>query len=180
MIVSKEEERKDSDSDPKRSMGNTSRGGTVPLRREFSAAELAALKLPGLPGTKARIIERAASEGWGFTEAKGVGGTRRIYTVPEHYLLGRPQLDHVVPGDSPIIVVGSEENSRRTQDVIAAGSRADPELLALAVQAVEEWCQETGKTLTPGRKGAVISVLYDYLIRGGGEVEVRSLLQAVG
>lgn len=44
-----------------------------------TAAQLAGL--PGMPGTKSAVIRKAASEGWPFTEAPGVGGTRRLYLV---------------------------------------------------------------------------------------------------
>jgi hypothetical protein len=44
------------------------------------------MRLPGLPTTKANVIARAEKEGWFYEEAKGVGGTRRLYQVPEQYL----------------------------------------------------------------------------------------------
>ncbi|MBX9594403.1 MAG: hypothetical protein K2X46_08575 [Roseomonas sp.] len=42
------------------------------LTREWvSAAELAAMRLPKLPGTKVGILQRAVRDGWTDTEAKG-------------------------------------------------------------------------------------------------------------
>lgn len=88
-----------------------------------------------------------------------------MYALPERF--GAPITGAEVLGRMPLIT-------------IAGGAKADVELLALAVQAVEEWCQETGRTLSPGRKGSVIAVLYDYLVKGGGETDVKTLLEAVG
>ena len=136
----------------------------------FSAGELATMHLQ-LPEGREAIAELADREQWPYEDVPGLRGKRRVYRVPEKYL----------PPPAPNLVdVHAALPKQPTAPTIAAGAKANPELLALAVQAVEEWCQETGRTLSPGRKGSVIAVLYDYLAKGGGETEVRALLQAVG
>ena len=54
------------------------------MKDRYSAAELAALALPGLPATVNGIRDMADREGWPFVEvpSRGRGGVRRDYTVP--------------------------------------------------------------------------------------------------
>lgn len=154
------------------------RGGVSPGAR-YSAGEIAAMRLPDLPSSRGEIVHLAQQEQWTAIEIPGIAGNRTLYTIPEKYL---PPGFILPQGSAPAVRRIQpplyEENTTSTP--IAAGTRANPELLALAVQAVEEWCQETGRTLSPGRKGSVVAVLYDYLAKGGGEAEVKTLLQAVG
>ena len=49
------------------------------IQEFYDAAELAALRLPGLPATKSGITARAASENWPRRRAKGRNGYRFIY-----------------------------------------------------------------------------------------------------
>lgn len=53
-----------------------------------TAAELLEMRLPGLPGSKSALIARAKTEKWEYEEKTGVGGRRKVYTVPESYLGG--------------------------------------------------------------------------------------------
>lgn len=52
-------------------------------RTHFSAAELAAMKLPGLPASERNMRTRAEREGWSFIEkpARGKNGTRREFFI---------------------------------------------------------------------------------------------------
>ena len=139
------------------------------MRKLYSASEIAAMKLPGLPATKARVIQRATSEGWPYEEMKGVGGTRRMYTVPEKYL--------------PVVAQEGVENSADASVVagaITSGGRADPELLGIAIQAFEEFAASKGVVFLPERKAAVIALLYDYLVKGASPQEVASFFKVVG
>ncbi|MCW3478805.1 DNA-binding protein [Neisseriaceae bacterium JH1-16] len=52
------------------------------IKTHYSAAELAAMKLPGLPTTKVAFRDKADREQWAFVEKKGIGGTRREYALP--------------------------------------------------------------------------------------------------
>lgn len=49
------------------------------IQEWYDAAELAALRLPGLPATKAGITRSAGRTGWRRREATGVGGRRYQY-----------------------------------------------------------------------------------------------------
>jgi hypothetical protein len=90
----------------------------------------------------------------------------------EWWLTGKEveQVPNAVARDAPVAIRGH----------IASGMKADPELLALAVRALEEWAAENGVVIDPARKGAIISVLYDYLEKGAGSGEVANLLKLVG
>ncbi len=52
------------------------------VKTHYSAADLAAMNLSILPGTKVAIRTKAEREGWAYVQAKGVGGTRREYVPP--------------------------------------------------------------------------------------------------
>lgn len=52
------------------------------IKSHYSAAELAALRLPMLPTTKANVIALADRAGWSSVEATGRGGKRREYAPP--------------------------------------------------------------------------------------------------
>jgi len=47
----------------------------------FTAAQLAAMALPGLPTTKGKIIGRATREAWPFVERRTRGGIERVYPI---------------------------------------------------------------------------------------------------
>lgn len=50
----------------------------------FSAAEIAAAGLPGVPGTKQNVIARAKREGWKSRPRRGRGGGREYYLPSAH------------------------------------------------------------------------------------------------
>lgn len=54
----------------------------ITLKTHYSAAELAGMRLPGLPATSFNIIAKAGRDGWPFNEVKGRGGLRREYAPP--------------------------------------------------------------------------------------------------
>ncbi len=57
----------------------------VTVKTHYGAAELAAMKLPGLPATRENIIRRAARERWPYRDVQGNGGRtgmRREYAPP--------------------------------------------------------------------------------------------------
>lgn len=67
---------------------HTLSAATVSKKTLLSAAEIASLRLPGLPTTKANVIVRAEKEGWYFEETTGLGGKRRVYELPDRYREG--------------------------------------------------------------------------------------------
>lgn len=54
----------------------------VTVKECYTAAELASLRLPGLPSTKSGIIALADRSRWSCEEIKGRGGKRREYSPP--------------------------------------------------------------------------------------------------
>lgn len=136
------------------------------MEKLFSAAEIADLDLPGVPKTRAGVRSFAERENWYYEERSGVGGMRRVYRVPASYLRGaEAKIESVgVPPKAPVIAA------------VAAGTKADRQKLAIAVQALEEWASEQGISIDPERKGAIISVLYDYIVKGATDDDVANLL----
>jgi len=55
-------------------------------KSHFTASELAAMALPGLPATKKGVILLAGRAGWSFEEVNGHGGIRRQYSPPASVL----------------------------------------------------------------------------------------------
>lgn len=59
---------------------------TLGTKTQFTAAELANMKLVGLPSTKGKIIAVAERQSWSYAEVSGKGGKRRVYTPPTEVL----------------------------------------------------------------------------------------------
>lgn len=55
------------------------------MKTHYSCAELAALKLPGLPGTERRLRDFVDRESWLYIEQKSRGrtGVTKLYAPPE-------------------------------------------------------------------------------------------------
>ncbi|MGO4380341.1 DNA-binding protein [Pseudoduganella sp. RAF53_2] len=121
--------------------------------RLYSASEIAALALPGLPKSKPGVIARASAEGWKFETQKGIGGTKRLYEVPAKYFAGT--------------VHARFEAARETAHVagtVAGGTnKVDTEKLELAIRALTEWEKERNIQVSADRRPALIALLYEYL-----------------
>jgi hypothetical protein len=144
------------------------------LKRElYSAADIAAMHLPGLPTTKSNVIARAEKEEWYSEERTGVGGTRRVYEIPVKYLPGEEI-------SKPTQSKSASLPGSKIAGTIAAGGKVDPELLQLVVQTLEDWAKERRVEIPSDRKAALIAVLYDYASKGANLHEMTRLLQAVG
>lgn len=50
------------------------------IKNRYTAAEIAEMRLPGMPATKVGVRTKAEREGWPFVSLTGAGGTRREYT----------------------------------------------------------------------------------------------------
>ena len=94
-----------------------------------------------------------------------MGGTRRVYSLPERYLANT---SHSAP--ELVKIAGA----------ITPAGRADPALLGIAIQAFEEFCESKGIVFTAERKAAIIALLYDYLTKGAGPQELESFFKAIG
>ncbi len=58
----------------------------VVIKTHYTAAELAGMSLPGLPGTKVSIIALTDRQHWAFVEVTGRGGLRREYAPPSEVM----------------------------------------------------------------------------------------------
>lgn len=126
------------------------------------------MKLPGMPQSKVAVSAKAKREGWFFEEHTGLGGTRRMFELPARYRAITDMLK--TSYEAPGRVVGT----------IGGGpGKADPDLLAVAVTALEEYAAECGEVIPPERKGAIIAVLYNYLVKGADNDEVRNMLRVM-
>lgn len=145
----------------------------------LSASEIAKLKLPGIPTTRAAVNVMAKREGWEYETITGIGGQRRMYRVPAKYfgIEGAQELPSV-PGTStatPIAV--------KVVGAIAAGSsRVDIRKLELAIQALGEWETTRNVSVAAERRPAVIAVLYDFLVKSDadGAEGLDVVLRALG
>lgn len=151
---------------PMQYLGEASSGAQM-----YSAAEIAAMRLEGLPTTKASVIDRATREQWLFEERKGLGGTRRVYEIPARYLPG------AAPGGEG--VAEPKRNGTVIGTVAAGSSKVNPVLLDLAIRALTEWEQERHFKVADDRRSAVIAILYDYL-QEDGEDAMDVVLRALG
>lgn len=140
----------------------------MPTKKLFSAAEIAGMKLAGLPTSKGKVIERAASEGWYFEERKGIGGTRRVYEIPPRYL---PQAQ----GEE----AASEAVDKVIGTIIAGSSQVDLDTLQLVETVLDEVLQARGLRIKSERRGAVVAFLYDYAVKGGTKEGMLKALQAL-
>ncbi|PFH20818.1 hypothetical protein [Burkholderia sp. JKS000303] len=133
----------------------------MPNRTLYSAAEIAAMRLPGLPATKARIIDRATAEAWYSEERKGLGGTRRVYEIPARYVVrGQDSGGH---SDSPEGRLHGE-----LKNLEKSVPYTDSELLKGIVIAVERWIAKNHFDDDPERKAALIAALFDIAKNAGG------------
>ena len=99
-----------------------------PIRSHYSSAELAAMKLPGLPTAEKNMRARAAKEGWASRQVSskgGKGGMRTEYQPPKAvrdaitlYLLNREPIEETAaPAAEPLPAPANDEVS-----AVAAGA----------------------------------------------------------
>lgn len=76
------------------------------IKEWFSSAELVALRLPGLPTTKAAVTRLAREQGWRMQKVVGQGGERHVYhftSLPRRAFQGLIDLVLVPPpGAAPV------------------------------------------------------------------------------
>ena len=139
----------------------------------FTAAEIARMRLPGLPTTKSSILSRAAKEGWRYEEQYGIGGIRKVFEIPEHYLV----LAH---GESAGIA--AYQNTERYR-VKRAGSGGDisgsvnTTKLTAAARVVEKWDSEEKIGMSADKKSAIIAIFYKILMDGCDTADLSHLLK---
>lgn len=139
----------------------------------YSAKEIADMKLAGLPHSKGKVISRAMSEGWYFEYRTGVGGKRRMYEIPVHYLGGTEDKAAEQP-------LNRQETTKPVvTGAIAGGQQVDLAILQQVEAVLEEVLQAKGVRLLPERRGAVVAFLYDYATKGAGVERLKAALQAL-
>lgn len=136
------------------------------------------MRLPGLPTSKPAIIARATSEGWYSEERKGVGGTRRVYEIPERYLPRQGTPDGALV-ESEAVKRDSQDQQSKVAGTITPGRNVDLETVMLVDAVLEEWLQEKGLRLKPERRAGVLAVLCDYLSKGATKENLREMLKVL-
>lgn len=147
----------------------------------YTAAEISAMKLPGLPTTKPSLLARAEKEDWYFEVRLGLGGRRKVFKIPELYLPG-----FVPPGtDNPTMRERQEAFIEQGAERIASnavnamGEQVDPERLALAITYVDTYLLDHKIHLSTNRRSEIIVVVYNFLKGNTGQMEVNNLIRLV-
>ncbi|WP_375591751.1 DNA-binding protein [Chitiniphilus eburneus] len=126
----------------------------------FSAAEIARMKLPGLPGSRENVQRRAERENWYSEERTGRGGVHKVYEVPQRYRQQSGE-ENATEGMRP------QESKRILAGAIGPDGPLDAELMRAALN-VADWVYEQN----PGRyrldmKGDLVLILYRYAVEQG-------------
>ncbi|WP_119167080.1 Mu transposase C-terminal domain-containing protein [Algihabitans albus] len=119
------------------------------MKAWWSASELAAATLPGLPGTRRKVAERAERDGWTKRETVGNGGTTHEYHVaslPEAARVALALRAQAAPGEAELLAEAAETGG---------GQRGKAEAQAWAVQRCARLCREAGLSARAGRPAFV-------------------------
>lgn len=79
----------------------------------------------------------------------------------------------------PDLVVQDEEG-KATIVKFKKSPPVNKDLMAIAVQALDEFVEERRLVLAPDRKGAILTFLYNYLLQEGDIEDATDILRAVG
>ena len=140
----------------------------------FTAAEIARMRLPGLPTTKSSILSRVAREGWRYEEQYGIGGIRRVFEIPDRYL--------VAAHGSVVGRMAGQETGRyliRHDEAERDAAALDAGMLAEAAQVLEKWDLDERVGLPADEKGRLIAMCYKMLADGVAAGDLSALLAAV-
>lgn len=122
----------------------------IALKTHYSAAELAAMALPGLPSTRDNVLRYADREGWQFKEipSRGRGGMRREYAPPAEVMtaIRNKAAQRLVALTTPVT------NSNLTVAAPATGNYTQAQILKADARkgvntAIEQVMQRTGYPL---------------------------------
>jgi putative transposase len=122
----------------------------------FPAAALAGL--PGLPGSKRAVIEKAATEQWPFRQVAGRGGQRREY----HISALPAQTRAALTWNKSQVVAGGESQAGQLGQVAGATAALQQELRELAVSTVQSESLKASAAMAPNdqrRMDAKLEVL---------------------
>ncbi len=146
------------------------------MKTLFTAAEIARMRLPGLPTTKSSILSRAAREGWRYEEQYGIGGIRKVFEIPAHYL---------VSAHGDIAEKAARENSGKYRvkriglEKGETGNSINADRLAAAAHILEKWESDENIGLTPDEKGKMIAIFYKMLMNGAETEDLSGLLKEI-
>ena len=135
----------------------------------FTAAEIARMRLPGLPTTKSSILSRAAKEGWRY----GIGGIRKVFKIPEHYLV----LAHGETAGIAAYQNAEHYRVKRTGAENDISGSVNTAKLTAAAQVVEKWDSEEKIGMSPDKKSAIIAIFYKILMDGCETADLSHLLK---
>lgn len=149
----------------------------MPQRKLLSASEIAGLRLPGLPTTKARVIERATREGWYYEERKGLGGTRRMYELPSEYLDG-----DAAPSQPTRPVVLNEIAHKKIERLLSKTEMGDAEIVEAIALGVKNWIKNNKLQIGAEKEAALIALLFSYFQKEGSvsREKLEDMLKKVG
>lgn len=139
----------------------------------FTAAEIARMRLPGLPTTKSSILSRAAKEGWRYEEQYGIGGIRKVFEIPEHYLV----LAHRETAGIAAYQNAEHYRVKRTGAENDISGSVNTAKLTAAAQVVEKWDSEEKIGMSPDKKSAIIAIFYKILMDGCETADLSHLLK---
>ena len=139
----------------------------------FTAAEIARMRLPGLPTTKSSILSRAAKEGWRYEEQYGIGGIRKVFEIPEHYLV----LAHGETAGIAAYQNAERYRVKRTGAENDISGSVNTAKLTAAAQVVEKWDSEEKIGMSPDKKSAIIAIFYKILMNGCETADLSHLLK---
>ena len=139
----------------------------------YTAAEIARMRLPGLPTTKSSILSRAAKEGWRYEEQYGIGGIRKVFEIPEHYLV----LAHGETAGIAAYQNAEHYRVKRTGAENDISGSVNTAKLTAAAQVVEKWDSEEKIGMSPDKKSAIIAIFYKILMDGCETADLSHLLK---
>jgi len=144
--------------------------------KRFTASEIAAMNLPGLPTTKKAILTRAEKEEWFYETKVGLGGMRKMFEIPAAYLPGYQPYKTEPNTQAPLVV----SESTKVAGAIMGGEQVNTERLASAIRALDEYLLENNLTIEDAaRKAEIVTFLYKFLEKKVGAGEITDLLRLV-
>lgn len=148
----------------------------MPDEKLYSALEIAAMNLPGLPTTKGKILARAEKEKWHFETKIGLGGVRKMFKIPACYQPGYKPYPEVSMQAEPI----KRDVATSIAGAIMNGAIVDSKMLALALRALDEHLQENGLEIKePEVKAEIVAILYKQLQKDASGEDIQELLHVM-
>jgi Mu DNA-binding domain len=154
--------------------------GKSRVKEWFSSADLTALKLPGLPTTKAALTRFARSAGWLSRQEKGRGGLHFEY---HFYSLPQKAFDSLISRVMTSRSAAPQINAEHQVSHIPEPVRAKPEVADNAMPACVLPLMRVIKSKTPATLGEALDMLPAHLPSGVGcptAEEAIAILRKIG